>query len=127
MSRRDPGFHCACQARADLSVRAVDSAGDAWAARGPRLVAAALEPLTPDQQYIIQSSSPISIVAAMIPNASAARNAVLPPLSSFIRRSLQSISAALVPLAAAALATFAVACTEATAPPGRQFPVLDDV
>jgi alpha-tubulin suppressor-like RCC1 family protein len=62
----------------------------------------------------------------MIPNASAARNAVLPPLPSFIRRSVRSISRALGPLAALALAAFAAACTEATSP-GRRFPVLDDV
>jgi len=82
-----------------------------------------VEPLTLDQQYIIQSTTPISIVAAMIPNASAARNAVLPPLPSFIHSPVRSFARF---VAAAALAASAFACTEATSP-ARRFPVLDDV
>ena len=58
-----------------------------------------------------------------MPNASAARNAVLAPLPSFIHSSVRSVARALV---VALVATSGVACTEATSP-GRQFPVLDDV
>src|SRR5262249_22759395 len=74
-----------------------------------------------DQQYIIQRTIPISIVAAMIPKVSAARNTVLPLLSMAIAaRSLaRAISFAVV-------VVFAAACVEATAP-ARRYAVLDDV
>jgi len=61
------------------------------------------------------------MVAATIPNANAARNAVF-PLSSLIHRSFRSVAAC----AAAAIVLLAAACTEATSP-GRRFAVLDDV
>lgn len=73
------------------------------------------------QQYIIQRTIPISIVAAAIPKISAARSIGL-PLSSFISSIASSFTR---PLIAATAAVVFVACSEATSP-GRRFAVLDD-
>lgn len=73
------------------------------------------------QQYIIHSTTPISIVAATNPKISAARSTGL-PLSSVIS-SAWSVTR---PLLVATVVCATVSCNEATAPALR-FGVLDDV
>jgi len=77
---------------------------------------------TVDQQFAIQSSTPISSVAAITPNTIAAR---IPGVFKFMRSSPRFVmrsSSTVLLVCAAALS----ACTEPTAPP-RRYPVLDDV
>jgi alpha-tubulin suppressor-like RCC1 family protein len=75
------------------------------------------------QQYIIQRTMPIWIVAATTPNASAARNPLFPPSvmtpTSALRWMLRTWLVAMC-------ATGWLACTETTAP-ARQYAVLEDV
>jgi Alpha-tubulin suppressor and related RCC1 domain-containing proteins len=74
------------------------------------------------QQYIIQSTTAISSVAAVIPKISAARRNDL-PFRSFMTNSLRSFGFSLLAgIGAAAL----IGCSETTAPV-RRYPVLDDV
>jgi alpha-tubulin suppressor-like RCC1 family protein len=72
-----------------------------------------------DQQYIIQSTTPTSIVAATTPNTSAKGNPLL--FSSF----MNAIPRAVVGVAAAVVCGLA-ACSETTAPV-RRYALLDDV